>query len=309
MNGTWTDRDPWPAGPTVLAIGNFDGLHLGHRAVLQAAQDQARQCDAATWMLTFDPHPVTVLCPDKAPHLLLSTDQKVKQGAKLGLQGILVMPFTPELAAQSPQDFTETLLRHLPELRAISVGQNWRFGHKAHGTADGLRAYLAPRGIEVLTAGPVLHQGRPISSSRIRTALEQAELSEANALLGRNFSLFGPVVHGHKVGRKLGFPTANLAPDTSMRPAAGIYAGRAHWRDQSAVAAIYIGQRPTFASKNTIPVVEAFLLDARDKLDLYNCSMQLEFIQFVRLDQTFAHPRELKLQIQRDVDAIRQMNL
>jgi riboflavin kinase/FMN adenylyltransferase len=221
------------AGPVVLAAGYFDGVHRGHQAVIRTALARAQESGAETWVLTMDPHPLRILRPDAAPRLLTSTPHKLRLLGELGVAGCVVLPFTVALAAVEPADFIARLRAAAPRLVCMVVGPNWTFGRGARGTPDTLRELARAHGFDATIAEPVLVDGQPISSTRIREAVLLGQLDEAARLLGRPFGVRGTVVRGKQLGRRLGFPTANVDAEGEVRPPPGIYAvqGRhARWR-------------------------------------------------------------------------------
>jgi riboflavin kinase / FMN adenylyltransferase len=284
------------ARPRHVAVGEFDGVHLGHREVMR---------DADT-VLTFEPHPRTVVAPDSAPKLLTSLETKADLIAPLGVDELVVIPFDGAFASQSPQDFIDHVLVERLGARQVSVGQNFRFGHRARGDAALLRAQdaFSTRVVELVEA-----DGEVISSSHIRGLIEAGEIARANACLGAPFQLRGPVAHGDKRGRTLGYPTANLVPEPGLvYPAHGVYACRAgvevdgDWRWWP--AATSVGVRPTFVTGRGL-LVEAFLLGFDG--DLYGRELRLEFLSRLRGELRFDSVDELIEQMARDVEETRRL--
>ncbi len=272
--------------PRRVAVGQFDGVHLGHREVI-AGNDT---------VLTFEPHPLAVIRPEAAPRLLTSLEVKIELIAELGVQELVVIPFDDRFAAQTPQEFLDHVL--VAQLRAthVSVGENFRFGHGAAGDTDMLAA--DPRfDTRVVTLVEV--DGEIVSSSHIRGLVLAGDVDHAARFLGSPFSLRGEVVHGDERGRTLGFPTANLVPDEHLVcPGHGVYAARAG----GACAAVSIGVRPTFGSGRAV-LVEAFLLD-RDE-DLYGRTLQVDFIKRLRGERRFESVPALVEQMKLDVEQAR----
>ena len=283
-------------GPLVLAAGYFDGLHRGHQAVIAAACEAAREAGAQAWVLTLDPHPLRILKPEKAPPLLTDTAHKLHLLMEAGVDGCLVLPFTRDLASQEPADFIRALRDAAPRLVRMVIGPNWTFGRRAAGTPETLRGLAAAHGFEVTVADPVMSEGEPVSSTRIRAAVQAGRLDEAAGWLGRPFSVFGPVVQGKQLGRKLGFPTANVYAGGEVRPPAGIYGVGVNAGAWSAFGAAYHGPRSP-------GVVEVHILDRKD--ELYGESLEISFLHFVRPHREFATLRALKAQIAKDVAEIR----
>jgi riboflavin kinase/FMN adenylyltransferase len=272
--------------PRRVAVGEFDGVHLGHREVI-AGNDT---------VLTFDAHPLAVIRPEAAPKLLTSLEVKIELVAALGVQELVVIPFDHSFGAQSPQEFIDHVLVDQLQATHVSVGENFYFGHRAAGDTDMLAA--DPR-FETRVVTLVEVDGEIVSSSRIRGLVVAGEVDQAARFLGAPFALRGEVVHGDKRGRTLGFPTANLVPDEHLVcPGDGVYAARA----AGACAAVSIGVRPTFGSGRAV-IVEAFLLD-RDE-DLYGRTLQIDFLSRLRGERRFDSVEALVEQMHRDVEETR----
>jgi riboflavin kinase / FMN adenylyltransferase len=279
-----------------VAVGEFDGVHLGHREVMRGADT----------VLTFEPHPRTVVAPEKAPKLITSLETKVDLIAGLGVDELVVIPFDGAFASQSPQGFIDDVLVATLGATKVSVGENFRFGHRAKGDADLLRAQDAfeTRVVELVEDG-----GQVISSTHIRELIAAGEIERANACLGSPYQVRGPVAHGDKRGATLGYPTANLVPDPALvYPAHGVYACRAAveldgaWRWWP--AATNVGVRPTFVTGRGL-LVEAFLLDFDG--DLYGRELRLAFLARLRGEERFESVDELIEQMRRDVDDTRRI--
>ena len=281
----------------VLAAGVFDGVHLGHRAVIETAIADAKQRGGEAWALTFDPHPQRILQPQSAPPMLTSTSHKLMLLAQTGLDGCVVQPFTKELAALEPEAFIDFLRDSVPNHAALVVGFNFNFGKRARGDTTMLREIGIARGFTVHVVPGVQWNGAGISSTRIRNAVSDGKLDEAAAMLGRPFSIFGKVVKGKQLGRQLGFPTANVLPDNEVRPPPGSYAVRARTGGKLYNAAAYVGHR----DRGFGPEIEVHLLD--QSLDLYGAEMEVSFIQLIRPDEQFDTLDALKTQIGKDVEA------
>jgi riboflavin kinase/FMN adenylyltransferase len=276
-----------PHRPRRLAVGEFDGVHIGHREVIRGANS----------VLTFEPHPRTVVAPESAPKLLTTLEQKADLIAALGVEELIVIPFDGSFAAQSPQAFVDRVLVEQLDARHVSVGENFRFGHRAQGDA----ALLSEQqGFETRVADLVELDGEIVSSTHIRGLVATGAVSDAARLLGAPFGMRGNIAHGDKRGRTLGFPTANLVPDPRHAvPDHGIYACRAsvpglgEW-----TAAVSIGVRPTFVTGRGL-LVEAFLLDF-DR-DIYGRELRLDFVQRLRGEKRFDSVEALVEQMHRDV--------
>jgi riboflavin kinase/FMN adenylyltransferase len=272
--------------PRTLAVGEFDGVHLGHRAVIAGSDT----------VLTFEPHPLAVTHPERAPKLLTSLQVKTDLVAGLGVSELVVIPFDDRFALQTPQDFIDHVLVDALRAERVSVGQNFRFGHGASGRSDLLVA--DPR-FQTRVVKLVEADGEIVSSSHIRALVAAGEVQRAARFLGAPFQLRGTVVHGDQRGRTLGFPTANIIPDAQLVcPGFGIYAALA----DGAPAAVSIGVRPTFGEGLGV-LVEAFLIDA--DVDLYGQTLRLEFLARLRGERRFDSAEELVEQMQRDVEQAR----
>ncbi|MCO6399659.1 MAG: bifunctional riboflavin kinase/FAD synthetase [Verrucomicrobia bacterium] len=290
--------------PIVFAAGAFDGIHRGHQTVLARARDVAESMGGQVWVLTFEPHPLKVLAPEKAPALLTSTPHRLQLLRMQKADGVALLPFTRAFASQEPEGFIEQIHATVPALRAFVVGSNWTFGRAARGEVALLRKLGAKLGFEVHAMPGVKWDGALISSTRIRRAVVNGELDAAEAMLGRPFSIYGTVVHGTKLGRKLGFPTANIDPHNEVRPPPGIYASLALVDDREYIAAAFLTATPD-PRKGPLDVVEVHLLDA--DLDLYDQDVNLRFIRKIRDEEKFEDLDSLKRHIAADVAAIRQL--
>ena len=296
-------------GPTVVTIGNFDGVHLGHRHVLREARRVAeRRGGLAVVAVTFDPHPMTVIRPDKAPQPLTSIADRTALLTAAGADAVLVLRFTPELAEVQAADFAETVVYGGLRAAAVVVGENFRFGHRALGDVALLRELGAAHGADVLGLPLDGAGGRTWSSTYVRQALADGDVAAAAEALGRPFSLHGRVVKGAQRGRQLGYPTANVPVSSSRTavPADGVYAG---WlRRLDAVdapvwpAAISVGTNPTF--HETDRRVESYVLDRTD-LELYGEQVALEFAQRLRATERFDSVEALLVQMSADVATAR----
>jgi riboflavin kinase/FMN adenylyltransferase len=275
-----------------LAVGEFDGVHLGHREVIRGADT----------VLTFEPHPRTVVAPDSAPKLLTTLEMKSDLIAELGVQELVVIPFDGERMAQTAQEFIDHELIERLGARRVSVGENFRFGNRARGDADLLRAQDA---FETRVAQLVELDGEIISSTHIRGLVAAGEVADAARFLGAPFQMRGTVAHGDKRGRTLGFPTANLVPVPELVvPDHGIYACRAEVDGQSHVAAVNVGVRPTFKTGRGL-LVEAFLLDFEG--DIYGRELRLDFLERLRGEKRFESVEELVAQMGDDVAQTRKI--
>jgi riboflavin kinase/FMN adenylyltransferase len=292
----------WPS--PVVTIGNFDGVHRGHQALIGGAVARAEVEGGTPVVLTFDPHPACVLTPDRAPARLMTLDQRVEIMADLGVKHVVALAFDRQLAQMTAAEFSVEILHRILRARAVLVGEAFRFGRGREGSIETLRE-LGPRlGFSVVAVPPVLHEGAPVSSSRVREAVEAGEVRKAAMLLGRPFFLDGSVARGDGRGRKLGVPTANLDPDNETLPALGVYAcwcrGAA---DEPRATVVNVGRRPTFGGGP--PVVEAHLLDWAG--DLYGRRLRLEFAERLREERSFVDEGALLDQIRADVATARRI--
>lgn len=290
--------------PLVLGIGNFDGVHRGHRALLDRLEALARTAGFPAALLTFRPHPAQVLRPAEAPPLICDEQDERALLAEAGVETLIEEPFVPELARLTPELFVQRILRQRLRARCAVVGFNFRFGARAAGTASDLQRLGRAEGIAVEIVPPVELGGQPVSSSRIRAAVREGRMEHAAELLGRPFRLSGTVVHGDGRGRTLGFPTVNLAPSTPLLPRAGVYAARASLADGRQVgAATSLGVRPTFGGETL--TIEAYLLDFSG--DLYGQRVSLDLLRFLRAEQRFAGRDELVAALRDDVAQTRRV--
>jgi riboflavin kinase/FMN adenylyltransferase len=313
----WDDVSDVPPdhGPSVVTIGNFDGVHRGHRALLAHTVRQARQREARAVAITFEPHPVHVLHPERAPALITGHRHRMELLAATGLDAVLVLRFTRELASWSPERFVAEVLVQALDVRAVVVGRDIRFGHRNRGDLSTMRELADRFGFDVVVLDDVHADERPDrrwSSTWARELLEQGDVAAAAEVLGRPHRLVGTVVHGDHRGRLLGYPTANLGPDVEgLVPADGVYAG---WMlrlglpegsvDRVLPAAVSIGTNPTFDGRRRR--VEAYVLD-RDDLELYGQEVALELVDRLRETLRFDDAGALVAQMRRDVEQTRQV--
>ena len=276
-----------------VAVGTFDGVHLGHREVIAGADS----------VLTFDPHPVSVVAPQHTPRLLTTLERKAELVASLGVRELIVIPFDAEFAKRSAAEFIDDVLVGALGARQVAIGENFRFGHKAQGDPGLLSADAR---FETVVHPLLEVDGEIVSSSHIRGLVLAGEVVEANRLLGAGFELRGEVVHGDERGRELGFPTANLVPDETLAcPGHGVYACVAESDGFSArPAAVSIGVRPTFKTGRG-ELIEAYVLDFEG--DLYGGDLRLRFLERLRGERRFADADALIEQMHRDVQRTREI--
>lgn len=304
-----TDISDLPSGfgPTVVTIGNFDGVHSGHRALLTGVVTLAHETGCNAVAVTFEPHPLAVLYPEKAPLPISTLQDRLDALEEIGLDAVVVLPFTLALAAMSPRDFVHDVFVQGLRAQAVVVGRDTRFGARNAGDVDTLRELGQEFGFDVRVQQDVGEDGR-YSSTRVRSDLLAGDVTTAARMLGRPHAVTGMVVHGAQRGRELGYPTANLAQDaTGFVPADGVYAGwlvRAHHDGERLPAAISVGTNPTFdGSQRT---VEAYVLDRTD-LDLYDEVVTVQFQERLRSNVRFESVDELIVQMGRDVQQARKL--
>lgn len=293
----------------ILAAGFFDGVHVGHQKIICKTVARARNVHGQAWGLTFDAHPLKILKPGSEPRLLTSEQHKLELLAGLELDGCLVMPFSSELADVSPIGFLDLLRSNIPCLNEIIVGRNWRFGRSKEGNTAILSRFGKKVGFDVTIIRPVIRQGSPVSSTRIRDKIANGDLKGASILLGRSVSVLGTVVKGRGLGRSLGFPTANIDPYNEVIPPSGVYAVYAEIKDSKVAGKtgrsrfhhgiLNIGFRPTFGEPQTVPCIEVHLFDVNTLL--YEYDMEIFFLYKIRDEITFPSPAALKKQIKDDV--------
>jgi riboflavin kinase / FMN adenylyltransferase len=289
----------------VVTIGNFDGVHRGHLALVRRTVERAHEIAARSVVVTFDPHPAAVLRPEAVPLLLQSVDERVSALRAHGVDEVLVVAFDTELAAQSPEEFVRTLLVERLSATVVVVGENFRFGQGAHGDVTVLRELGASHGFEVEAVPLVTTDEATLSSSALRALLATGDLEAVTRGLGRPFRLDGEVVSGDGRGRTIGVPTANVTvPPGRALPADGVYACWAWTHDAQRHAAVTnVGWRPTF--DGTSRTVEVHLLDAPEGLDLYGTRLGIAFHARIRGEQRFEGAEALVARIQEDIAAAR----
>ena len=289
--------------PTALAIGNFDGVHRGHRHLIDRVKDAARALGGESVALTFDPHPTRVLAPDRASPLVVGLDRKLELLAETGVDATVVQRFDLSFASQSPLEFAEHVVLGL-RAREVFVGEDFHFGRNREGNGATLVALGAQLGFRAHVVTPLEEGGIPVSSSRVRRALAEGDLGLAKLLLGRDYDLDGLVITGHRRGRTLGFPTANLATECEALPRDGVYAVRVSVLGPDGPkghpAVMNLGSRPTFRAGRSL---EAHLLDA--DVDLYGRTLRVSFAARLRDERRFDGVDALRAQIAADVAAAR----
>jgi len=295
----YADEYPGDEG-CVLSIGNFDGFHLGHRKVVGTCLERSRALGVASTVLTFEPHPLEVLSPDRAPRRIATPEVRAALLDEFGLDRLIEHPFSRDLAALSPEEFVDRFVTGAFRARCVVVGKGFRFGNKRSGDEDVLRSLGAGKGFEVVVVEEAQLDGGVISSSRVRLLLARdADVAGAARLLGRPHRIHGVIVRGRGRGRTLGFPTANLEQVPELIPAQGIYACVAHLGSIARPAAVHVGPRLTFDDEST---VEAYIVGQDHDRDLYDEPLRLDFIDLLREPIKFDDKDDLVEQIRIDVD-------
>jgi riboflavin kinase/FMN adenylyltransferase len=295
----WSARYGATKRGSVLAIGNFDGIHLGHQAILRAVTLRAAESGAVATALTFDPPPRRVLKPESAPQRLSTNAQRMEWFGVGGLEAAVVMPFTLELARLSPEDFVEEILLRDLQVVTVLVGENFHFGHRQAGDVKLLRELGMREGFEVVVIPPVIYRGEIVSSTAIRKEISAGDVSYAACLLGRPFVLTGEVVCGTGTGRRFTFPTLNLAPEQELLPARGVYVTRTvlEGETKSRRSVTNVGNRPTF-NGSTLSV-ETHLLDYSGEITAKR--IEVRFWKRLREEKKFSGPEDLRAQIAKDI--------
>lgn len=297
-------RDDLPSG-TVGTIGNFDGLHRGQQSVLGLVVARARESGLTPVVVSFVPHPMRVLHPERAPSLLTTPEHRAELLTELGIEALVEVAFTPEFSLTPARRFVRELLHERLAMREIYVGAGFTFGHRREGDLSLLRAMGQDFGFSAFGVDIVEYDGRPVSSTRIRAAIAEGEIEDAGAMLGRPYSLSGYVVRGAQRGRTLGWPTINLAPDNEVIPADGVYVGEVRLGEETAwrPTVVNVGRRPTFEDEMQ-RVVEGHILDFDE--DVYGTRAALGLRRRLRREKAFTSVDELKRQIALDAEATRE---
>lgn len=286
-------------GPIFLAIGVFDGVHLGHQAVIRTSAEHAQEAGGTPMVVTFDPHPAKVLRPDKAPHLLTATKHKIALIRDLGVAHLLVLRFDQAFAATPPEEFVQQLVRHAKPLREICVGHEWSFGKGRAGNLALLEKIGAESNFNVVGIKPVRVGGDVVSSTAIRRAIEHGDFATATAMLGREYTILGTVKAGAQLGRKLGFPTANLSAHSEQFPPNGVYVAEAKLNGATFRGVANLGYRPTVAEGTPERLLELHLFDLNR--EIYGEDVEVRFVRFLRPEKKFENLDALSDQIARDV--------
>lgn len=292
---------PEPEIRTVATLGNFDGVHLGHQAILGRLVENARDLNLPGVVVTFDPVPKKVLSPETAPPLIQTLEQRLEAFAALGIDSTIVVVFDHEFARKTPEEFVMEYLIRLLRVRSFVVGQNFAFGHRKQGDITLLRKMGSQNGFEVECVSEVQDGSARISSTLIRREIQDGQMEQARIHLGRPFALRGTVVKGEQLGGKIGIPTANLQVKNELLPSGGVYACRSVFEQKIFPAAANVGFRPTVGGKNL--TVEAHLIGFSG--ELYGKEMELQFFHRIREEKQFAGIEVLRTQILADISAAR----
>jgi len=284
------------SAPSVVTIGNFDGVHLAHQTLLRRVVDVARPQGLQAAAITFEPHPIKILSPDHAPKLLTPLPRKVELIAATGIDLLVVLPFTRELARQSPLEFVRRALLDPLHASSVHVGPNFRFGYRQSGDTEVLEELGNQEGFRVEVVPMLVIRSDRVSSTRIRELLAEGHVHKANRLLGRPFSARGPIVAGMGVGRKHTVPTLNLAPIEEQLPKVGVYVTHTVLAGVAHDSVTNVGFKPTFGDHRL--TVETFLLDFSGQID--ESDMEIKFLYRLRDEMKFQNPAILKVQIQED---------
>ncbi len=288
-----------------VAIGVFDGVHLGHQQVIRHTIADAQQHEGISVAITFDCHPNAVVAPDKNPPLIYPLSKKIKVIESLGIETALLIHFDKNVSQIPAEDFIRNLARDFKNIQSICVGANFTFGFKRQGNVELLKKLGAELGFIVHGLAAISLDNERVSSTRVRNAIQRGALDDASQMLGRAYSLVGKIVEGDKLGRKLGFPTANLDSTGLILPPNGVYAIHVEVDGKLHRAALNIGYRPTLQNSTPQLRVEAHLLDFSG--DLYRKEMEITFVGKLRDEQKFSSPEALQQQIGKDIAAARKL--
>lgn len=301
-----TEAAALPARPLHLAIGMFDGVHLGHRAVVESAVHSARVCGGLAAVLTFWPHPSRLFCPADPVRLIMGPETKARALLSLGIDALIAQPFDTVFAGIEAEGFLPYLKGCLPGLACVYVGENWRFGRGRRGDIQMLVTEARRQGLSVVSAARINHNGEPISSTRIRLCLEEGRIEEANRLLGYPYYAEGEVIPGKQLGRTMGFPTLNLAWEPDLRPRFGVYGVRVRGEKapQGLPAVANYGLRPTVEAGASEPRLETHVLTENCPFTAGDV-VKVEWLNFLRPEKKFSGVEELKAAIACDRDEAR----
>jgi riboflavin kinase/FMN adenylyltransferase len=292
-----------PGRPVCLAIGMFDGVHLGHQRVLGQTMADAKAAHGWSVAITFDQHPNVIVAPDRTPPLIYSLPQRLRVIASLGIEATLLIRFDQAFSRQTGEAFVRALAHDFGQIQSVCIGENFTFGYRRSGTVALLKQLGQELGFLVHDLAAVSWDGKTISSTRLREDIQAGALTDVSQMLGRPYSVAGEVRTGDRLGRQLGFPTANLDVTRLVLPPNGVYSGQAHVRGERHQAVANIGYRPTLNPAQPERRFEVHLLDFDD--DLYGLEMEFAFQKRLRGEEKFPSLDALKEQITRDVVAAR----
>ena len=290
---------------TCLAIGVFDGVHLGHQQIIRQTIADARQHNSLAVVVTFDRHPSTIVAPDRVPPLIYSQAQKIRAIESLGADTLLVIRFDKEFSQQTGEQFIRNLARDLGSIQSVCVGADFVFGHKRSGNVTQLKTLGVELGFHVHGLAAVALDGQTVSSTRIREAIHADDFDAASQMLGRAYSIAGKIIHGDQLGHKLGFPTANLDTAGMILPTNGVYAAQATVAGRTHRAVLNIGCRPSVANPTPEIRMEVHLLDFSG--DIYGQELEVVFVERLRSEQKLPSLDALREQIQRDIANARKL--
>lgn len=288
---------------SILTLGNFDGLHIGHQELVKMIISRAREVGAVSMVVTFRPHPLKILAPDKCPPLISIYEEKIRLFEKLGIDVLVKIPFTVEFSTMSPEDFVRDILCGKLGASEIFVGYNYRFGKGREGDTRKLRSLGEKYGFTVREINQIAVNGEVISSTQIRSLIKDGDVEHAAKLLGRAYAISGIVVRGDGRGKGLGFPTANIAPKHTLVPSDGVYAVRLVVREGVYDGIANIGMRPTFNKKTLAIEVNVFNFNE----DIYGEDISLSFIKKIRDEKKFKGADALVRQIRSDIEVAREV--
>jgi len=292
-----------PIHRPVVTLGNFDGVHLGHRKIFELLKEEARECGATAMVITFYPHPLKIINPQKAPPLIASLDERLQLIKSCGIDFIACIPFTETFAGWSPERFVQEILVDELDVTRVLVGEDFRFGKGRKAGLNFLRKSGESHGFHVHRIEPVQIHDQEISSTRIRQAILKGHVRKAATMLDRPYNITGTVVHGEHVGRTLGFPTANIETQAELIPANGVYAVNALCEGENLSGVANLGVKPTFSGKKFTIEINIFNFDK----DIYGKSLQVDFIERIRDERPFPNVQTLIQQIQKDCDQARKI--
>jgi riboflavin kinase / FMN adenylyltransferase len=292
-------------GPLFLAIGVFDGVHRGHQAVISISAAHAQAVNGTPVVVTFDPHPEKILRPSRAPHLLTATQHKIALIRDLGVRHLLLIAFDKEFAATEPETFVEQLVASSRPLREICVGHEWSFGKGRRGNLELLKHLGSQFDFDVIGVAPVTANDEIISSTAIREAIQNGNFAKAKEMLGRDYTILGTVTRGDDLGKKIGFPTANLSAHSEQFPPDGVYFAEAWLEGVLYHGVVNLGCRPTVSRDKSNRVLEIHLFDFNR--DIYGQDLEIRFVQYLRPEKKFENVDALKQQIAADVEQARRL--